>query len=111
MREVVLADFDVQTLKERLKAWLWNDETLDKILPHAQGRMDVMSDFIPMSAYLLSGEGPVTADAFDGTADSPEELLKRLQFVLWRLEAQQDLGAWGVVCHTERPSRRFGIKA
>jgi glutamyl-tRNA synthetase len=32
----------------------------------------------------------VTADAFDDTADSQEELLKRLQFVLWRLEAQQD---------------------
>ena len=83
-------DFDAQTLKERLKSWLWNDETLDKILPHAQGRMDVMSDFIPMSAYLLSGEVAVTAEAFDGTADSQEELLKRLQFVLWRLEAQQD---------------------
>jgi glutamyl-tRNA synthetase len=83
-------DFDAQTLKERLKSWLWNDETLDKILPHAQGRMDVMSDFIPMSAYLLSGEVAVTPEAFDGTADSQEELLKRLQFVLWRLEAQQD---------------------
>ena len=83
-------DFDAQSLKERLKSWLWNDETLDKILPHAQGRMDVMSDFIPMSAYLLSGEVQVTADAFDDTADSQEELLKRLQFVLWRLEAQQD---------------------
>ena len=41
-------DFDAQSLKERLKSWLWNDETLDKILPHAQSRMDVMSDFIPM---------------------------------------------------------------
>ena len=29
-------NFDSEQLKERL-AWLWNDATLDKILPQAQG--------------------------------------------------------------------------
>ena len=81
---------DIDALAERLKQWLWNDQTLEKILPHAQGRMEIMSDFVPLSGYLMSGEVAVTAEAFEGTADSPEELLKRLQFVLWRLEAQQD---------------------
>ena len=83
-------NFDTEQLKERLKAWLWNDATLDKILPHAQGRMEVLSDFVPMSSYLLSGEVAVDAAAFDGTAETTEEVVRRLQFVLWRLEAQQD---------------------
>ena len=52
--------------------------------------MEIMSDFVPLSGYLMSGEVAVTAEAFEGTADSSEELLKRLQFVLWRLEVQQD---------------------
>jgi len=82
-------NFDNEQLKERLKAWLWNDVTLDKILPHAQGRMEVLSDFVPMSSYLLSGEVAVDAAAFDGTAETTEEVVRRLQFVLWRLEAQQ----------------------
>lgn len=81
---------DIDALAERLKQWLWNDQTLEKILPHAQGRMEVLSDFVPLSGYLMSGEVAVTAEAFESTADSPEELLKRLQFVLWRLESQQD---------------------
>ena len=81
---------DIDALAERLKQWLWNDQTLEKILPHAQGRMEVLSDFVPLSGYLMSGEVSVTAEAFEGTADSSEELVKRLQFVLWRLEAQQD---------------------
>ena len=83
-------NFDTEQLKDRLKAWLWNDATLDKILPHAQGRMEVLSDFVPMSSYLLSGEVAVDAAAFDGTAETTEEVVRRLQFVLWRLEAQQD---------------------
>ena len=85
-------NFDAEQLKERLKTWLWNDATLDKILPHAQGRMEVLSDFVPMSSYLLSGEIAVDAAAFDGSAETTEEVVRRLQFVLWRLEAQQDWG-------------------
>jgi glutamyl-tRNA synthetase len=83
-------NFDTAQLKERLKAWLWNDETLEKIVPHAQGRMEVLSDFVPMSSYLLSGEVDLSAEAFEGTADTADEIVRRLQFVLWRLEAQQD---------------------
>jgi glutamyl-tRNA synthetase len=83
-------DFDLDQLKARLKAWLWNDDTLEQLLPHAQGRMEVLSDFVPMSAYLLSGEVPLTPQLFEGTAESQDELTKRLQFVLWRLEAQQE---------------------
>lgn len=83
---------DIEALAERLKQWLWNDQTLEKILPHAQGRMEVLSDFVPLSGYLMSGEVAVTPETFEGTADSSEELVKRLQFVLWRLEAQQDWG-------------------
>ncbi len=83
-------NFDTAQLKERQKAWFWNDETLEKILPHAQGRMEVLSDFVPMSSYLLSGEVAVDPEAFEGTAETNEEIVRRLQFVLWRLEAQQD---------------------
>ena len=43
-------NFDTAQLKERLKAWFWNDETLEKILPHAQCRMEGWSDGVPMSS-------------------------------------------------------------
>jgi len=51
--------------------------------------MEVLSDFVPMSSYLLSGEVAFDAAAFEGTAETTEEIVRRLQFVLWRLEAQQ----------------------
>ena len=43
-----------------------------------------------MSSLSLIGEVAVDAVAFDGTAETTEEVVRRLQFVLWRLEAQQD---------------------
>ena len=86
-------DHDIEALATRLREWALNKDTLMKILPHAQGRMEVLSDFIPLSAYLLSGEVAVSAASF--ASESQEETLRRIQFVLWRLEAQQvwDRGA------------------
>ena len=81
-------DHDIEALATRLREWALNKDTLMKILPHAQGRMEVLSDFIPLSAYLLSGEVAVSEASF--ASESQEETLRRIQFVLWRLEAQQD---------------------
>ncbi|MEK9927686.1 MAG: glutamate--tRNA ligase family protein, partial [Halieaceae bacterium] len=83
-------DHDIEALAARLREWALNKETLMKILPHAQGRMEVLSDFIPLSAYLLSGEVAISEVSF--ASESQEETVRRLQFVLWRLEAQQDWG-------------------
>ena len=81
-------DLSTQELAKRLQAWALNSDMLDKVLPHAQSRMSVLSDFVPLSAYLVSGELPITADDFGDAA--PEDTLRTLQFVLWRLEVQSD---------------------
>ena len=103
-------NLDAEQLKERLKTWLWNDATLDKILPHAQGRMEVLSDFVPTSSYLLSGEVAVDAAAFDGSAETTEEVLRRLQFVLWRLEAQQDWERGALFESLKQLAESLGLK-
>jgi len=79
-----------EELAARLKEWALNTETLQKIIPHAQSRIEVLSDFVPMSAYLVSGLLPIRADQFAEKQNADEETVRLLQFVLWRLEAQQD---------------------
>jgi glutamyl-tRNA synthetase len=77
-------------LARRLREWALNPEMLNRILPHAQGRIEVLSDLIPQATYLVSGEIPLTAEAFGESAEARESVVAQLQFVLWRLEAQQD---------------------
>jgi len=79
-----------EELSNRLRDWALNLEMLNRILPHAQGRIEVLSDLIPQAAYLLSGEIHLTAEAFGETVEAREPVVAQLQFVLWRLEAQQD---------------------
>ena len=86
IRESLSAD----ELIRRLRDWALNREMLERILPHAQGRIEVLSDLIPQASYLVSGEIPMEADAFADSDEEREQLVTQMQFVLWRLEAQQD---------------------
>ena len=86
IRESLSAD----ELVRRLRDWALNREVLDKILPHAQGRIEVLSDLIPQAAYLLAGDIVLDAQAFGDEGEAREHAVMQMQFVLWRLEAQQD---------------------
>ena len=77
-------------LIRRLRDWALNRAMLEKILPQAQGRIEVLSDLIPQAAYLLSGELALEPEAFGESDAEREQAVMRMQFALWRLEAQQD---------------------
>ena len=82
-------DLSLDELAQRLRGWALNRDMLDKILPHAQSRMTTLADFVPLSAYLVSGELPLSPGNF-GDAQDSEATIRMLQFVLWRLEVHQD---------------------
>ena len=79
-----------EELVRRLRDWALNRGMLDKILPHAQSRIEVLSDLIPQAAYLVSGDLQLNPDEFGPEGDERDQVVMQLQFVLWRLEAQQD---------------------
>lgn len=80
-------DLDQAELARRLVDWAYNADMLQQVLPHAQKRMEVLSDFAPLCAFLVSGTLPLRAEDFDALGTAREQLLKQLQFALWRLEA------------------------
>jgi glutamyl-tRNA synthetase len=80
-------DLSAEQLVQRLHDWAFNKERLQAILPHALPRIEVMSDLAPLVSFLFAGQMPITPESFAGLKLEEEELLKRLQFLLWRLEA------------------------
>jgi len=97
-------------LIQRLQDWALNREMLEKILPQAQGRIDVLSDLIPQAAYLLSGEVPVSPEAFGEDSDDRATALAQMQFVLWRLEAQQNWRRDALFTALKALAEAMGIK-
>lgn len=80
-------DLTPDQLADRLQAWMFNRENLMAVLPYAQTRMHTLSDFAPLTAFLASGQLPLTPASFDEVKLDEEQLKQVLQFALWRLEA------------------------
>jgi glutamyl-tRNA synthetase len=80
-------NFSVEQLAEKLHHWAFNKETLLQILPHAQSRMNTLSDFLPLTSFLFSGTLPLSAASFTSNKLELEKQKELLQFALWRMEA------------------------
>ena len=78
-----------EELADRLQDWALNRKNLLDVLPHAKQRMETFSDLAPLAGFLVSGTLNLEADQFSGLKLEEENLLKALQFVLWRLETQR----------------------
>lgn len=79
-------DLSLEQLAERLQQWAFNRERLLAVLPHAQTRMNTLSDFAPLVAFLASGQLPLSRASFEAAKLDDEQLKQVLQFALWRLE-------------------------
>ncbi|MFT5419275.1 MAG: glutamyl-tRNA synthetase [Candidatus Endobugula sp.] len=80
----------VEQLAERLHSWAFNRDTLQSILPHTQERMETLSDFAPLAAFLFSGKLPVDSAQYQALKLDEDQLKVVLQFSLWKLEAQRE---------------------
>ncbi len=80
-------NFSTEQLASRLQQWALNQDNLLKVLPHAQTRMNTLSDFMPLVAFLASGQLTITSDSFKELKLEEDDLKRVLQFALWKLEA------------------------
>src|SRR5690606_27070592 len=80
-------DLSPEQLADRLHSWALNRDNLLKVLPHAQPRMETLSDFAPLAQFLVSGMLPITEAHFGANKLDLDEQKRVLQFALWRMEA------------------------
>jgi glutamyl-tRNA synthetase len=82
-------DLDETQLARRLVDWAYNEANLMKVLPHAKKRMETLSDFAPLAGFLVSGTLPLNEASFESVKGEREDIVKGMQFALWRMEAQR----------------------
>ncbi len=86
-----LRELSTEQLLDRLKTWMLNDKTWASIVPLAQPRLSQLSDFVPMSAFLLADRLEYEADALQKGFEDPLVVVKLLRFAQWGIEA---IDAW-----------------
>ena len=82
--------FSPEQLAERLHQWAFNRDHLLAVLPHTQSRMNTLSDFAPLAAFLVSGNLPLDKTQYEALKLDDDQIKSVLQFSLWRLEALRE---------------------
>ncbi|MEQ6916731.1 glutamate--tRNA ligase [Halomonas aquatica] len=84
-------DLDDAAFLKALMAWAFNEAYVGQILPQVRPRVETLSQVAPLAGHFFSGLPAIEEGSFDEVKLSREELLKLLQFLVWRFEV---LPAW-----------------
>ncbi|SFT53670.1 glutamate--tRNA ligase [Halomonas saccharevitans] len=79
-------DLDDAALLKALMEWAFNEEYVGQILPQVRPRVETLSQVAPLAGHFFSGLPVIEEADFDAVKLSREELLKLLQFLVWRFE-------------------------
>ena len=103
-------DLSTEEFADRLHKWLLNKDFIMKFLPHAQGRVERLSDFAPMAAFMFSGMLDLSAEDFAHKKLEEGDVKKVLQFTLWRLEQLRQWNKSNIFNEIKTLSREMGLK-
>lgn len=103
-------DLDKKDFIERLTNWAVDNEKLDKLVELVQPRVNTLSDFIPATAFLLSGKLPLTESDFAANKLDIETQKKVLQFAMWELEKVRDWNRDALFETAKGLAKNMGVK-
>lgn len=103
-------DLDDDALLRALREWAFNEEYVKQILPQVRPRVETLSQVIPLAGHFFSGLPALTEDDFDSVKLEKEELVKLLQFLVWRFEAVPAWHKEALLAEVKVLAEYFGIK-
>jgi glutamyl-tRNA synthetase len=74
---------------ERAKKWAFNEKTLLPLVELVQGRVETLTDILPLSGFMFSGMLNLSQSDFEHKKLEVGQVKRVLQFTLWTLEAQR----------------------
>ncbi|MDP0563169.1 MAG: glutamate--tRNA ligase [Candidatus Endonucleobacter sp. (ex Gigantidas childressi)] len=95
---------------DRLRDWRLNKEYMMSFLPLAKERVETLSDFAPMVAFMFSGTLNLTPESFKYKNLDETEVRKILQFTLWQLEKQCHWSKSNIFNDIKHLSKAMGYK-
>lgn len=82
-------ELDDDAFADRLAEWALNKDHLMQFVPLIKERVDIFSEVVPMTSFLLAGMLDYSEDAFNLKKLDHPLIKKILQFSLWDLETLQ----------------------
>jgi glutamyl-tRNA synthetase len=96
-------------LWERIQAWAFNQDFMQKLMPLCHSRIKTFGDFIELCDFFFINNLKYTQELFANKAASAETLCQLLQAVVWELDAQEDWGSSAINSASREVAETFGV--
>ncbi|MCE8044307.1 glutamate--tRNA ligase [Halomonas daqingensis] len=103
-------DLDDRAFLKALMEWAFNEEYVGQILPQVRTRVETLSQVAPLAGHFFSGVPDVREQDFDGIKLEREELVRLLQFLVWRFEAVPAWHKEALLAEVKLLAGHFGFK-
>jgi glutamyl-tRNA synthetase len=103
-------NLDAPALFERLQSWGLNSERWLSLMGLLQGRIETLSDVVPMAAFMFGGYPQLTEASFAESRLDADGRLKALQYVLWALEAERNWTKEAIFANIRSLAKWQGVK-
>ncbi|MEC4767910.1 glutamate--tRNA ligase [Halomonas sp. CUBES01] len=80
-------DLDDDGLLQALREWAFNEDYVKQILPQIHPRIETLAQATPLAGHFFSGLPELKEQDFDSVKMEKDELVRLLQFLVWRFEA------------------------
>ena len=103
-------DLDDRAFLQALMTWAFNEDYVAQILPQVRTRVDTLSDVAPLAGHFFSGLPAISEASFDGINLEREDLVKLLQFLVWRLEGVSSWNKDALLAEIKLLGSHFDLK-
>ena len=91
-----IRELGAEELFERLRAWMVNEETWQRVIPLAQNRLCQLSDLVLMAAFLFADRMPYDPGMLVDGFEDPAAVAPLLKVTQWELEKTRDWTVEGI---------------
>jgi glutamyl-tRNA synthetase len=103
-------NYDARGLCRLLQEWALRPESLESIIPLVQPRLETLSDWGYLTAFLFSDTVPFDPAKLRLKGKTEEDMTAALQIVTWRLEQLQDFTGSSIEGVFRQISEHFELK-
>jgi glutamyl-tRNA synthetase len=103
-------DYDPPALRQAMEQWQLGPDTVERILPLAQPRMETLADWAYLTAFFFADAVPFKTEDLTMKAKTEDEVKAILQMAAWRLEKIRDFKAEAIEADMRELADKLDIK-
>lgn len=108
-QQYLIKNIPVDSLWDRIKAWSFNDELMQRLMPLCHTRIKTFGDFIDLCDFLFINNLKYTPELFAVKGYTPEQACYIMQAMIWQMDEQENWKGPGVNEASRKVAEAFGV--